>query len=61
MQFPTTKTFVVNYKKISTLGPVPEHWLEFSYIRSKYYDLYHNFDDTELKKQSDNKSKDKDI
>ena len=30
--FPTTKSFVVNYKKISTPGPFPKHWLVFSYI-----------------------------
>ena len=33
--FPDTKTFVVNYKKISTLGPVPKYWLVFSYIHSE--------------------------
>ena len=25
--FPATKTFVENYKKMSTLVPVPKHWL----------------------------------
>ena len=35
-----------NYKKISDPGPVPKHWLGFSYIRSKDYELYLNFDDT---------------
>ena len=25
--FPDTNTFVVNYKKISTLQTVPKHWL----------------------------------
>ena len=29
-----TKTFVVNYKKMSTPGPVPKQWLVFSHIRS---------------------------
>ena len=32
--FPSTKTFVDNYNKNSTPGPVPKHWLGFSYIRS---------------------------
>ena len=31
---PATKSFVVNYKKISATGPIPKHWLGFSYIRS---------------------------
>ena len=31
--FPTTKTCDVNYKKMSTPGPVPKYWLGFSYIR----------------------------
>ena len=35
---------------MSTTGPVPKHWLGFSYIRSQYYELYQNFDDIELKK-----------
>ena len=39
----------VNYKKMATTEPVPKHWLVFSYIRSEYYELDHNFDDTELK------------
>ena len=37
--FPATKTFAVNYKKMSTLGTVPKHWLGFSYIHSKCYEL----------------------
>ena len=28
--FPSTKTFVVKYKKISTPGTVPKQWLGFS-------------------------------
>ena len=44
--FPATKILVVKYKKISSPGTVPKHWLVFSYIRSKYYDLDQNFDDT---------------
>ena len=44
--FPSTKLFFVNYKKISTPGPVPKHRLGFSYIRSKDYELDQNFDDT---------------
>ena len=32
--FSDTKTFAKNYKKISTLGPVPKYWLGFSDIRS---------------------------
>ena len=48
--FPDTKTFVKNYKKISTPGPVPKYWLGFSHIRSEDYELDLNFDKTELKK-----------
>ena len=33
--FPSTKTFLENYKKMSTPGPVPKCWLGFSYIRFK--------------------------
>ena len=43
---------------MSTIRTVPNKWLEFSYIRSEYYELYQNFDDTELKK-SDHTSNDK--
>ena len=28
--FPAIKSFVVNYKKISTPGPIPKHWIVFS-------------------------------
>ena len=48
--FTATKTFVVNYKKISTPGIVPKYWLGFSYIRSKGDELNQKFDDTSLKK-----------
>ena len=47
--FPDTKIFVDNYKKISTPGPVPKTFLEFSYIRSEDYGLDVNFDETEIK------------
>ena len=57
--FTATKTFVVNYKKMSTQGPVPKHWLGQSYIRSEDYYSDQNFYDTELKKQSDNTSNDR--
>ena len=35
--FPATKIFVDEYKKMSTQGPVPKHWIGFSYIHSEYY------------------------
>ena len=57
--FPATKTFVENYKKMSTTGTVPKHWLVFTYISSKYYELDQNFDETELEEQSDHTSNDK--
>ena len=44
--FSATKKFVSNYKKMSTPGPVPKHWLGFSYICSEYYELDLNFDET---------------
>ena len=47
--FPYT-FFVYNYNKMSTPGPVPKHWIIFSYIRSEYYELDPNFDETELEK-----------
>ena len=56
--FTATKTFVIDYKKISTPVTAPEYWLRFSYTRSKYYELDQSFDDTELKKQ-DHTSNDK--
>ena len=45
--FLDTKTFVVNYKKISYPGPFPKHWLGFRYIRSEDYNIDQKFDDTE--------------
>ena len=57
--FTATKTFVLNYKKMSTPGLVPKNWMGFSYIRLEDYQLDQNFDDTELKKQSENTSNDK--
>ena len=42
--FPTTRSFVENYKKRSSPGPVPKHWLHFSYIHSEEYKLDLNFD-----------------
>ena len=44
--FPATKSFFMNYKKISTPVTVPKHWLGFSYIRSKYYESDQSFDET---------------
>ena len=44
--FPDTKTFVRDYNKRSTPGPVPKHLIGFSYIRSEYYELDLNFDET---------------
>ena len=44
--FPDTKNIVVNYKNMSTPGTVPKYWSGFSYIRSEYYELDQNFDDT---------------
>ena len=41
-----TNQFFENYKIRSTLGLVPKCWLGFSYICSKDYDLYLNFDGT---------------
>ena len=35
-----------NYKKMSTEGTVPKHWLGFRYIHSEDYELDQNFDDT---------------
>ena len=35
--FTDTKYFSGNYNKISTPGPVPKHWLGFSYIFLEYY------------------------
>ena len=43
--FPDTKTFVVNYKKISTPEPVPKHLMGCSYTCTEDYELYHNIAD----------------
>ena len=55
--FPETKTSVENYKKRSTPVPVPKYWLRFSYICSEYYQLYLNFDETEMRIKLDNSPK----
>ena len=31
-KFPSIKSYVENHKKTPTPGPVPKHWLRFSYI-----------------------------
>ena len=59
--FPAKKMFFVNHKNISTPGQGQKHCLGFSYIRSGYYELYNNFDYTELKKEPYNTSSNKDI
>ena len=48
--FPDTETFVVSYKEISAPGTVPKHWLGFSSIRSKDYELDKNSDNISFKK-----------
>ena len=52
--FPETKENVVDYKKISNPGPIPKHFLGFSYIRSEDYELDYSFDYAELNNHSDN-------
>ena len=52
--FTATEMFVDNYKKMSTTGPVPKHWLGFSYISSEDNELDQIFDDTELEKPDHN-------
>ena len=47
--FTATTTFAYNYKKISTTGPVPKHWLRFSYTCLEHFELVVNCDETELK------------
>ena len=42
--FLATKISAENYNKISTLVPVPKHWIGFSYIHSEYYMLDLNVD-----------------
>ena len=44
---------------MSTPVTVPKLWLGFSDIRLEDYELDHNFDDTELKKQPEHTSNDK--
>ena len=46
--FNATKTFVGNYRKISTPGPVPKYWIGFSYICLEDYEFDKNFDETEF-------------
>ena len=47
--FTSTKTYVLNYNKMSTPGTLPKHWIGFNYIRSEDYELDHNFDYIKLK------------
>ena len=47
--FTDTKTFVVNYNKISTPGTVSKRWIGFSYIHSEDCELYLSFDDKSFK------------
>ena len=35
VHFPATKTFVVDYNKMSTQGRVPKHWIIFGYMCSE--------------------------
>ena len=49
----------LNYKKMSTPGPLPKHLMGFSYIYSEDYESDQNCDDTKLKDQSDHTSNDK--
>ena len=55
--FPDTNTFVENYNRISTSGPVPKHWLGLSYIILEEYVLDINFDETDMKIKSDKSPK----
>ena len=57
--FTATKETVVNYKKISTPGMVPNIWIGFTYIRSEDYELYQNFNDSGLKRKPDHTSNNK--
>ena len=47
--FSSTKTCVVNYKKLSTPVPATKSWLGISYIFLEDYELNQKFGDTELK------------
>ena len=51
--FQATRTIVENYKKMSTLVPVPQHCIGFSYIHSEDYELDLNFDKIDTKIKSD--------
>ena len=42
--FTATQTFVENYGRISTPGPVPKCCFRFSFMCSEYYELDMNFD-----------------
>ena len=57
--FTDTKTFVANYKKMSTPGLVPKHWLGSSYICSEYYEFDLNFDVIKIRSKSDQSSNNK--
>ena len=50
---PATNMFVDNYKKISIAGPVPKHWIGYSFIYFENYGLYMSFNETELKMNLD--------
>ena len=52
--FPSTKTFVENYKKRLNQEPLSKHCLGLSYICSYNYELYNIFDGTETKIKVDN-------
>ena len=43
--FPATGIFFENYNKRATPGPIPKHWLGFSYIGSEDYELDLYFDE----------------
>ena len=57
---PDIKKELKYYNKKWTSGQVPKHWIGFSYIHSKYYELYLNFHETEMKIKSDNSTNKKD-
>ena len=57
--FPDRKMLVSNHEKITTPGPVPKYWIGFSYIRLEYYQLYLDFDETEMRGKSDHSSNNK--
>ena len=47
---PSTSFIFENYNKESTIGPVSNHWIGFSYIYLKDYKLYLNFEEKKTKK-----------